>query len=112
MSSIYMPLKPHCVILVAVNKLIELVYDNRTTGVSCFICMSSDLFSKLPATGTRLKQRVRNLCNCCLATGYFHVTTATIQRRLCGAPLQITSAPPKNTNSLVCFCSMGGHVDV
>lgn len=107
-----MPLNPHCVIFVAVNKLIELVYDNRTTGVSCFICMSSDLFSKLPATGTRLKQRVRNLCNCCLATGYFHVTTATIQRRLCGAPLQITSAPPKNTNSLVCFCSMGGHVDV
>lgn len=44
--------------------------------------MSSGLVLKLPATGIRLKQRVRNLCNCCLATGYFHVTTATMLRRL------------------------------
>lgn len=51
----------------------------------CFIIV----FRPVIPTGSLLKQRVSNLCRCCLATRYFHVTTATMFRLLHRAPLLI-----------------------
>lgn len=73
-------------------KQTSLVYNNRISGVWYFIFTSSNLGLKLPAAGNRLKRKVRNLCNCCLVTGYFYVTTATMLRHLHRTPLLITAA--------------------
>lgn len=70
----------------------SLGYNYRISDVWSFIFMFSDPGLNLPATGNGLKHKVRNLCNCCLVTGYFHFTTATMARPLHRAPLLITAA--------------------